>query len=329
MVYINDDNIEKFRSNIPYIPIVNVIQDISNTTLFGGTTDKDIQENSFLVCGKSVNFTEKYIENDYEKYRPVDSLELIWDKGDTHMQYYECLKTYPRTLEDENCVTEIAKVLIESYCNINGRYDRNIGNPNFGTLPSNWNLRNPIYDQQDNFMVYHGLDLSKNSINNFPNSFTWTLTKWAGDEIDKWTQITLANTMDVEGSKGNITKILKWQDNLLCFQPNGISQILYNEREQLVTGSGVPVELSNSGKVNGIRYMTNIMGCNNKWSITSSEKALYWIDDVNKQMIMMSGQPNVISDITIISNPYDNTLNIIFFTLSTHFYMYYIIYLYN
>lgn len=297
MIELDDNDINELNINaLSYIPIVNVLQTVDNNSMFGGVTEADIQNNSFLVCGESVNFVEEYIENGYEKYRPINSLELIWKKGDTYMQYYECLKTYPRTLEDENCVTEIAKVLIESYCNLNGRYDRNIGNPNFGTLPSNWNFRNNIYDQKDNFMVYHGLDLSQNSINNFPNSFTWTLTKWAGDEVDKWTQITLANTMDVDGSKGNITKILKFQDQLLCFQPNQLSQILYNEREQIATGSGVPIELSNSGKVNGIRPVTSIAGCNNKWSITKSEKGLYWIDDVNKQIVAFNGQIMNLSD---------------------------------
>lgn len=280
-----------------YNPIVNIIQDVNTDTIFGGWSDNILAINNFIPCGEAVDMCEKYTDsNGSIKYRALDDITIIWSKGDTYYQEYECLKTYPWSLQEENEVTEVLRIPLESYVNVEGRYDKNKHNPNLGSLPSNWNLRNPIYDQQDNFMMYHGLDLSRNSVDNFQNSFTWTLTKWAGDEVDKWTQITLANTMDVDGSKGNITKILRWQDNLLCFQPNGISQILYNEREQIATGSGVPVELSNSGKVNGTRYMTNIMGCNNKWSITSSEKALYWVDDVNKQMIMMLGQPNVISD---------------------------------
>lgn len=291
-VELGENGTNQLYSREANIPIVNIEQPINKESLFGGKEDYIIQSNQFLVCGKAVSIANKT----NNKYTAKTDIELVWENGDTHLQNYEFIKTYPQTLQDENCITEVVKVMIESYVNLNGRYDKNIGNPNFGTLPSNWNLMNPIYNQQDNFMIYHGLDLSKNSINSYPNSFTWTLTKWAGDEIDKWTQVTMVSTMDVDGSKGCVTKLINWKDTLLCLQPKGVSQVLYNEREQIATGSGVPVELSNSGKVNGIRYFTTLNGCNNKWTVTTSEKALYWIDDVNKQIIMWNGQPNNISD---------------------------------
>lgn len=290
------------------IPYVSITQDIVTDSIFGGYTEEILQRNSFIPCGDAVSISEMYMEHltddpnskPVEKYRAVDlrqnPIELVWDTGDTYYQEYECLKTYPYTLEDENCVTEIIKFYVETYTNLNGRYDRNKGNPNFGTLPSNWNLINNIYNQKNNFMEYHGLDLSKNGIDDFHNSFTWTLTKWAGDEIDRWTQITLANTMDVDGVRGGITKIINYNDMLLAFQPKGLSQILYNEREQIATGSGVPIELSNSGKVAGTRYLSNLAGCNNKWSICKTEKALYFVDDVNKQIMAFNGQLNNLSD---------------------------------
>lgn len=302
------NNIETMDYKVPRLAIVDIIQDVATDSIFGGYTEEILQRNSFIPCGDAVSIAEMYIEHltddpnskPVEKYRAVDlrqsPIELVWDTGDTYYQEYECLKTYPYTLEDENCVTEIIKFYVETYTNLNGRYDRNKGNPNFGTLPSNWNLINPIYNQKNNFMEYHGLDLSKNGIDDFHNSFTWTLTKWAGDEIDRWTQITLANTMDVDGVRGGITKIINYNDMLLAFQPKGLSQILYNEREQIATGSGVPIELSNSGKVSGTRYLSNLAGCNNKWSICKTEKALYFVDDVNKQIMAFNGQLNNLSD---------------------------------
>lgn len=282
----------------PSLPIVDIKQDVTEATLFGGYTEAILQRNNFLPCGDTVAIC--HLEHDsvdgVDKYVANTNIEIIWDKGDVRRQHYECLKTFPYTLEDENSVTEVLDVELETYWNMNGRYDTWKGNPQLSTMPSNWNLMNPVYNQKDNFMTYHGLDLSKFSVNNFPNSFTWTLTKSAGDEVDKWTQITLANTMDLDMNRGQITKIIGLQDNLLCFQPKGISQILYNEREQLSTGSGVPVELSNSGKVGGTRYLSVLSGCNNKWSICKSEKGLYWVDDVNKQIMNFTQQPTNLSD---------------------------------
>lgn len=279
-------------------PIVEIVQDVELSTIFGGYSDAIIQRNNFLPCGDTIPICHYEYNQETEKMElvPNTDIEIVWDKGDIHRQHYECLKTYPYTLEDENSVTEILDFEVETYWNMHGRYDSWKGNPQLSTMPSNWNLMNSVYNQQDNFMTYHGLDLSKFSINNFPNSFTWTLTKSAGDEIDKWTQITLANTLDVDMNRGSITKIIGLQDNLLCFQPKGISQILYNEREQISTASGVPIEIGNSGKVNGTRYLSVLAGCNNKWSMCKSEKGLYWVDDVNKQIMNFTTQVTNLSD---------------------------------
>lgn len=291
---INDDNFTDyfhFEEN-KTIPIVNIERDVDTTSIFGGYTDNVLQMNNFIICGNTVNIAEKTNAG----YNPIYTSDIEWSIGDTRFQEYECLKTYPTSFENENCVTEVMKVQIESYWNMNCRYDTWKGNPTFATSPANWNLMNPIYNQKDNFFIYHGLDLSTNSINNFPNSFTWTLTKWSGDTTDKWTHITLASNMDVDGSKGEITKLIKLQDNLICFQPRGMSQILYNEREQISTGSGVPIELANSGKVSGVRYITERTGCNNKWSICKNESGLYWIDDENKAIMAWNQQLANLSD---------------------------------
>lgn len=270
---------------------VNIEQPVITGTMFGGYTEDVLQSNSFIPCGDIVDICTKVHdeENDTDRYEVKNLIELIWKYGDTYRQIYSCLKTYPMTLQDENMVHEIFDFPVETYLNLEGRYDKNIDNPNMGTLPSNYNLINPVYNQEDNFMVYHGLNLEKNDVDTFKNTFTWSLTKYAGDETDKWTQITLASTYDVDGTKGAITKIINYSDQLLIFQPNGVASILYNEREQLATGSGLPVELSNSGKVTGVRYMTALAGCSNKWSICKSEKAIYWIDTINKQICNFSG----------------------------------------
>lgn len=284
--YFNRGNVTSF------IPLVDLQQDVIYDNMYGGYTDAVLQTNNFLPCGESVAIAKK----EDGVYKPIYVNDIVWSVGDVYFQEYEILKTYPTSFENENCVTEVVATRVESYWNMNGRYDTWKGNPTFATSPANWNLMNPVYNQKDNFFVYHGLDLSTNSINDFPNSFTWTKTKWSGDTTDKWTHVTLASNMDVDGSKGRITKLIKLQDNLLCFQPRGLSQILYNEREQIATGSGVPIELANSGKVSGVRYVTERTGCNNKWSICKNETGLYWVDDENKAIMAWNQQLANLSD---------------------------------
>lgn len=267
-----------------------------DSSIYQGRNGVNIHD-SYCVAGQAVDiYTKEYNQTEDKYDYKAKTFTVYYTNGDLYRMNTSFLRTFALTQEDENNYIEGWKMDSLSYINPLCRYDRNSKNFHFGSNLSNFWLINSIYNQKNNFMSYHELDLKTQSVNDFPNSFTWTLTKWAGDEVDKWTQITLASTMDVDGSNGRITKIIKFQDQLLCFQPNQVSQILYNEREQIATGSGVPVELSNSGKVSGVRPITVLAGCNNKWSIAKSEKGLYWIDDVNKQILGWQGQLGNLSD---------------------------------
>jgi hypothetical protein len=50
------------------------------------------------------------------------------------------------------------------------------------------------------------------ALNRFPNTFTWTKTKVAGELIDTWTNITMASTYDTNGSLGKIRAIKLFND---------------------------------------------------------------------------------------------------------------------
>lgn len=76
--------------------------------------------------------------------------------------------------------------------------------------------------------------------------------------------------MDLDGDKGYIRALRRINNNIIAFQDKGISQILYNENMQISSTEGVPIEIANSGKVNGKRYLSDKVGCTNKWSICES-----------------------------------------------------------
>ena len=213
------------------------------------------------------------------------SIEFFASYGDTYYQRWDCLKTYPFTREDINQIVEIGSFMLETHVNIDGRYDRNRGqmnNLNMG--PTNFNLLNPVYSQTDNFFTYKILDESFYKNNSFPNQVTWTKEKQAGADIDLWTNITLASTYDMDGSKGEVVSLNTWKDSIFCFQNKGISNILFNSRVQIPTSDGVPIEISNSYKVDGYRYITDGTGCVNKWSIRETPAGIYFIDSVTNDL---------------------------------------------
>ena len=257
---------------------------------FGGQTEEAFENNVWLPCGDPISLVDT---NNGVK----SSVTIRWEEGDTYFQRYDHIKTYPFTLEDQNAVTDIVSFMCETRVNIDGRYDRNRGQTsNFSITPNNFNLMNNVYSQQNNFFNYRTINPNKLNLDNFHNSITWTKTKTAGELIDTWTNITLASTLDLDGDKGNVRALRRFNNNILAFQDRGISQILYNENMQVSSTDGVPIEIANSGKVNGKRYISDRIGCTNKWSMCETSNGIYFIDDITKGIFLFNGQLDNLSD---------------------------------
>ena len=258
-------------------------KDIDSNTRFGGNSPEAIENNKWIVAGEPVSIS--------------NSAYLVWSQGDTYYQRYDCLKTLPFTNEDTNSVSDTLSFMCETRVNIDGRYDKNRGQ--LSTLyvtRANQNLINKAYSQQNNYFTYRGLNPNKVNTTVFPNTITWSKTKSMGEEVDTWTNITLASTIDVDGDKGKIQALRRFNNDLLSFQDRGISQILYNENVQIATTTGVPIEIANSGKVSGKRYISNHIGCTNKWSICSTPNGIYFVDNASKDIYLFNGQFTSLSD---------------------------------
>lgn len=257
---------------------------------FGGQTEEAFENNQWLPCGNPVSLVD-----DINGVK--DSITIQWTEGDTYYQRYDHIKTYPFTLEDQNAVTEIVSFMCETRVNIDGRYDRNRGQTsNFSVTPENFNLMNDVYSQPNNFFNYRSINPNKLNLDNFHNSITWTKTKTAGELVDTWTNITLASTLDLDGDKGDVRALRRFNNNIFAFQDRGISQILYNESMQISSTDGVPIEIANSGKVNGKRYISDRIGCTNKWSMCETSNGIYFIDDITKGIFLFNGQLDNLSD---------------------------------
>ena len=217
--------------------------------------------------------------------------------GDTWYQRYDCLKTYPYTQEDENQIVEIASFMCESRVNIDGRYDRNRGQvSNLNMSNTNFNLINKVYSQSNNFFSYRILDEDYYKLDKFSNAITWSKEKSMAEKVDTWTSISMASTLDLDGDKGPISSLNTFNNEIYCFQKNGFSNILFNSRVQIPASDGVPIEISNGLKVTGKRYISNTIGCSNKWSIAETPLGIYFIDNTINSIYLFNGQLSSLSD---------------------------------
>jgi hypothetical protein len=272
-------------SHVATLPIVELYREYDSNTMFGGTSKDALRANMWLPAGEAISVDATNVP-----------LEFEW--GDTWFSRYDCLKTYPFTAEDTNKVVEIGSFMLETRINIDGRYDRNRGQVNnLNMSPTNFNLMNPVYSQRNNFFSYRILDEDYYKLSEFPNQITWSTEKSQGSDVDPWTTVTLASTYDMDGSKGKIRSLNVWSDNIYCFQDSGVCNILFNSRVQIPTSDGVPIEISNNYKVDGKRYISDGVGCINKFAICATPTSLYFIDSVGGHLQAINGSG--LSDVSL------------------------------
>lgn len=259
-----------WEESYPYLFLGEIVKkDFNYNEWYNGISDYALQQINWNVCS---GITEKQ-----------ENIDTTW--GDTYYQRWDCLKTYPYTEQEVNSNVEVLSFMIESHTNLDGRSDVNRGDTNLINLrPSNSNIINNVYSQQDNFFQYKVLD-EKFSKNEFGNQVVWSLSKNNLDNIDKWTSVSAVNTLQLDGKLGKINKVINVNNTLLAFQDKGISTIDYNLQAALTTYEGVPLQMGNTGKVTGYTLVTDNIGCLNKGAIVLSNAGLFFIDDYNNSLI--------------------------------------------
>lgn len=213
----------------------------------------------------------------------TNEINVYFTEGDYFYGRFDSLRTYPYSQEDVNSITDIVSGMVCSRINLDARCDRNRGIGTALVTPENFNRFNPVYDQANNYFTYIYLNLTdKVYTRKYSNSIQWSMTKSYTNEIDDWCNIQEINTLDLDGNKGQLRSLQRLNNNIIAFQDSGISQILFNETMQVSSTEGVPIEIANSGKVNGKRYLYETIGCQNEEAITTTPNGLYFIDAINK-----------------------------------------------
>lgn len=255
-----------YKKGAPYLFLGELVRrDFDYTTWNGGTSDFALQQLVWNVASHPTPIGE--------------NIYTVW--GDTYYQRWDCEKTYPYSEEEVNSNVEILSFMLESHTNLDGRCDVNRGIHNLiNTRPSN-TIYNDVYSQKDNFFTYQVLD-KKFSKEHFEADVVWSLTKNSLDDIDKWTCLLSTNEMSLDGRYGTVRKILNVNDVLVAFQDRGIASIRYNETAALNTTSGLPLQMGNTGKVEGYRMISDTIGCHNKFSINKNSAGVFFADDFNK-----------------------------------------------
>ena len=260
------------KPEYPYLYLAELYRDIPYDSLYGGYGEEQIKKIKWIVSSSPY---------------PIDE-DIPRMGGDTYYQRWDCLKTYPYSEDDVNSVVDITSFMVETHTNIDGRCDINRKNSRITLArPTNYNLFNQAYNQTDNLFSYNILD-SKYDLDRFGNQIVWSNAKVDTDEVDSWTNINMLSSLSLDGSKGDIRRLINFNDSVIAFQDKAISVINYNNPTQISTESGSPIEVVNSGLVNGYSMITGSNGCQNKWGVCKGGNGVYFMDDINKSMLSFS-----------------------------------------
>lgn len=248
--------------------------DYDENSFMGGKGDNAIELNTFIP-----------ISGDYPQITKDGTVTGYGLEGDTYYQRWDYLRIYPTSDTDVNKPIDALSMMVETYKNLDGDYRKLRGRLDTINLTvNNTNTTiNKVYSQPNNYITSTVLD-EKFDDSTHPTMYTWSLTKQPLAEVDNWTKINLISANKLDGDKGNLNKIKRWNNSLFAFQDKAIAIINFNQQTALSTSNGVPVEIANSGKVSGHYYLTTTQGCKNKWSIAESPYGLYFIDSYNKSI---------------------------------------------
>ena len=273
----NHSNADTLAETDKYVFIGEIYVDYTSQgtidTRYGGKHLSDVQNNRFIAAGPLYRLSDAEEESDFVIYG---------NQGDTYFQRWDDLRIKPNSADGINNVIDIASVMLETHINLDGRCDKQRINTKLArTNIAEFNKLNPVYSQGNNFVVSRDLDEDFN-LDSYRSAITWTLQKADSAEVDEWTHVTLADSLKLDSDKGICQALRRYKNSLVAFQDRGIAEILFNSRTQVSTTDGVPLEIANTGKVDGKRYFTNKYGCTNKWSIVEGKAGLYFVDNINK-----------------------------------------------
>lgn len=274
-----------YHRNLPHFLLVDLVR--SDAYIYSDWTDSGLYQQVWVPCGKPVAIPPN-LDPD-----PTKQLNCVVEatEGDIFVGRYDCLRTASDSEKVEK-VNDIVSFICESYVNPDGRADVNRYHTDTRFVNfDNWNVLNPVYDQVNNYFNFTKNDyriLEHSGL--FPNQFSWTLPKYPNSLVDNWANLIFASTYNLEGEYGKLTKLIMHNNQLYAFQDKAISNILFNTRVQVPVSDGLPIELGNSNKVDGVRYITTTSGAQNKWSIAATRSGIYYIDHIRKKLNLITAE---------------------------------------
>jgi hypothetical protein len=219
----------------------------------------------------------------------------IESPGDTFVEVFTFSKMAKDDLEitstDFNRVCEIVSIRLETTVDLKNRHDLSLDNWDNRWQPryEEYQKYNNVYSQQPTLVKSTDTGSKIKKIQEFDGRIMASKEKIPGEFIDSWTDFLSNEGLDLDGKYGPINSVVNLRDEIFCLQDTGVAKININPRAQTVSDDGVTIQLGSGGIIHDYTYVSTTTGCINRFGSVTSENAFYFVDLINKGIMVFDG----------------------------------------
>lgn len=259
-----------------YVPFKYLCSIVRRVIPYGGYGKEAIESTRYIPCG---NF-HPVIDNDNKDQAHVSKVF----GGDTFVNLYSHQKTSTPYMKRSAARWQVFPV--ESYVNTDMRsgLTLNSGDTELGKdinqppYSNSW-LYNPVFSQENN--VKSGLMIDE-SIScealDLPYEIAYSNTKISGDPDDAFRQFPINQFHDMEAKYGEINRIINFKNEIYVLQDKGFAKLLVNPISMLKDETGNSLYTGTGETVENHIYISTKHGTTHRFSVATSEHALYFVD---------------------------------------------------
>lgn len=149
---------------------------------------------------------------------------------------------------------------------------------------------NPIYSDNNVSNDVYNAQSEEASVNIYNQRIFYSQLKTNGEYVDKWSDFRALDYIDANTRYGKITHMLTNKDILYFWQSKAFGKLSVNERSLVTDNNNNTIQLGQGGVLQRTDYLSTYYGLReDDRSAISTKDGVFWIDAVNKAILMSDG----------------------------------------
>jgi len=153
--------------------------------------------------------------------------------------------------------------------------------------PEDWNI-NAVLQAQERVKVFNAKPVTYNQRVNADNRWMISQLKTYGELVDSYREFLPLDYFDLDSQYGKIIGSKTLFGSLVSFQEFAYGVLAINPTTAIPASDGVEVIMGTGKNLYGIRYVSDIYGCQHRDSIQKLGNAIYWLDAHNRKICRYS-----------------------------------------